>query len=566
MPQPSLSFAPPPGQKRAQLQHYYSPVHGDQGGGYRGNLGKRQEQQPEGIECTLKQLTRKRGEVHSSEGVEEDSTALATLASVSMSPSVASGRPGAPIPTSPAASSPSPSHQNIVLGPCHFQMKSSASDELPHPSKRKRRRSSDFGGNSTEGTMMETVSLLEENRNLRQHCQNLTDGYHQLELRLQRAELELKEKHNLLSKYRSNLVSFFEQGCVDNIERDATCPSTARRVEAEPPARTEVTKERVYWDNNGASKKVQELAIDERVNRPQEGESNVQSAHSNLRALANRKLHNAPPDELEKERRALPFPPPPPRSRSSQLPQPVVVENGSLKSKPPEAQEAPAPNGSAVRSDEEDASGDTESENDASDSDSSLPITQSLPRADVPSMVSGTGRRKYRRRKPSVWTPKEEASFMNAYNIHGCRWKSIQEMLPHKTRQQIQSHGSYLIKQGRIKKFNSRRWRRRKRDANGKIIASETDDEDGEDSECSGSASPIEGDEQDGEADYSADHEGKESDLQDDVHEKKRSEIIWLKDVKPAWRTDVETIKPITEAEIVAREHSTQNKTDADMV
>lgn len=66
-----------------------------------------------------------------------------------------------------------------------------------------------------------------------------------------------------------------------------------------------------------------------------------------------------------------------------------------------------------------------------------------------------------KRRRFSVWTEDEERIFFDAYKVFGCKWKKIQESLPCKTRQQIQSHGSYLIKQGILTKFNSRNWTRR---------------------------------------------------------------------------------------------------------
>lgn len=70
--------------------------------------------------------------------------------------------------------------------------------------------------------------------------------------------------------------------------------------------------------------------------------------------------------------------------------------------------------------------------------------------------------RKHRRTRAPAWTPQEELIFMQAYNKHGCRWKLFQDSLPGRSRRQIQSHGSYLIRQGKLLKKNSRPWQRRK--------------------------------------------------------------------------------------------------------
>lgn len=70
--------------------------------------------------------------------------------------------------------------------------------------------------------------------------------------------------------------------------------------------------------------------------------------------------------------------------------------------------------------------------------------------------------RKHRRTRAPAWTPEEEVIFMQAYTKHGCQWKLFQDSLPGRSRRQIQSHGSYLIRQGKLLKKNSRPWQRRK--------------------------------------------------------------------------------------------------------
>ncbi|KAF6005107.1 hypothetical protein F1559_000579 [Cyanidiococcus yangmingshanensis] len=67
------------------------------------------------------------------------------------------------------------------------------------------------------------------------------------------------------------------------------------------------------------------------------------------------------------------------------------------------------------------------------------------------------------RRRYSIWSDEEERIFYDAYARYGCKWNRIKVFLPRKTRQQVQSHGAYLIKRGVIKKFNSRRWTRHER-------------------------------------------------------------------------------------------------------
>ncbi|KAK4534014.1 hypothetical protein CDCA_CDCA01G0039 [Cyanidium caldarium] len=83
-------------------------------------------------------------------------------------------------------------------------------------------------------------------------------------------------------------------------------------------------------------------------------------------------------------------------------------------------------------------------------------LQTSSPSADP--TVQAEARLARKRRRFSVWSDEEERIFLAAYQQCGCKWKRIQRWLPRKTRQQIQSHGAYLIRQGLISKFNSRRW------------------------------------------------------------------------------------------------------------
>lgn len=67
-----------------------------------------------------------------------------------------------------------------------------------------------------------------------------------------------------------------------------------------------------------------------------------------------------------------------------------------------------------------------------------------------------------KRTRAPAWSAEEELKFMETYDKYGCQWKMFQNALPGRSRRQIQSHGSYLIRQGKLTKKNSRPWQRRK--------------------------------------------------------------------------------------------------------
>ncbi|GJQ09713.1 hypothetical protein GpartN1_g1504.t1 [Galdieria partita] len=54
--------------------------------------------------------------------------------------------------------------------------------------------------------------------------------------------------------------------------------------------------------------------------------------------------------------------------------------------------------------------------------------------------------------RSNLWTPKEDALFMKAFKQYGTKWKQIQKVLPNKSRRQIQSHGAYLLRLGKLNK------------------------------------------------------------------------------------------------------------------
>ncbi|KAK4524553.1 hypothetical protein GAYE_SCF04G2454 [Galdieria yellowstonensis] len=55
-------------------------------------------------------------------------------------------------------------------------------------------------------------------------------------------------------------------------------------------------------------------------------------------------------------------------------------------------------------------------------------------------------------RTSNLWTPEEDALFVKAFKQYGTKWKRIQKVLPNKSRQQIQSHGAYLLRLGKLNK------------------------------------------------------------------------------------------------------------------
>ncbi|GJQ11754.1 hypothetical protein GpartN1_g3545.t1 [Galdieria partita] len=70
-----------------------------------------------------------------------------------------------------------------------------------------------------------------------------------------------------------------------------------------------------------------------------------------------------------------------------------------------------------------------------------------------------------KRGRHSIWKPEEERLFDEGFHRYGCRWKLIQEnLLPQKSRQQIQSHGTYLLRQGRLRKHQAGRHKKLGRD------------------------------------------------------------------------------------------------------
>eukprot|EP01113_Clastostelium_recurvatum_P043923 TRINITY_DN7344_c0_g1_i1.p1 TRINITY_DN7344_c0_g1~~TRINITY_DN7344_c0_g1_i1.p1 ORF type:complete len:480 (+),score=99.98 TRINITY_DN7344_c0_g1_i1:214-1653(+) len=60
----------------------------------------------------------------------------------------------------------------------------------------------------------------------------------------------------------------------------------------------------------------------------------------------------------------------------------------------------------------------------------------------------GSGKKKLRRN--ALWTESDDEEFTRLYTQHGKSWKTIHSFMPSKTREQIQSHGQYLIRVGKL--------------------------------------------------------------------------------------------------------------------
>lgn len=71
-------------------------------------------------------------------------------------------------------------------------------------------------------------------------------------------------------------------------------------------------------------------------------------------------------------------------------------------------------------------------------------------------------KRKSGTRRNALWSVEDDEKFTQAYNMFGKSWKSIHECLPDKTREQVQSHGQYLIRIGKLEdvKGNAKRGRK----------------------------------------------------------------------------------------------------------
>lgn len=53
-------------------------------------------------------------------------------------------------------------------------------------------------------------------------------------------------------------------------------------------------------------------------------------------------------------------------------------------------------------------------------------------------------------RRNALWSTEDDELFAKVYNVYGKSWKTIHNFLPNKTREQVQSHGQYLIRIGKL--------------------------------------------------------------------------------------------------------------------
>lgn len=75
-------------------------------------------------------------------------------------------------------------------------------------------------------------------------------------------------------------------------------------------------------------------------------------------------------------------------------------------------------------------------------------LSEASKRKECTKAPSGGGQERRKAGKPLVWNAKDEEVFMSEHRAKGNQWRLYN--IPGKTRAQIQSHGAYLIKQGKI--------------------------------------------------------------------------------------------------------------------
>jgi len=66
------------------------------------------------------------------------------------------------------------------------------------------------------------------------------------------------------------------------------------------------------------------------------------------------------------------------------------------------------------------------------------------------------------RRQNAVWTPEEDELFIQAYKRHGKSWKAIHSLIQSKTREQVQSHGQYMIRTGKLEDIKPQKSKQKK--------------------------------------------------------------------------------------------------------
>jgi len=66
------------------------------------------------------------------------------------------------------------------------------------------------------------------------------------------------------------------------------------------------------------------------------------------------------------------------------------------------------------------------------------------------------------RRQNAVWTPEEDELFIQTYKRYGKSWKAIHSVMQGKTREQVQSHGQYMIRTGKLEDIKPQKDKQKK--------------------------------------------------------------------------------------------------------
>lgn len=248
-------------------------------------------------------------------------------------------------------------------------------------------------------TAASRAHLLEENRALRIELDTARFQLRQMRSSFKRIRRDAAHSASLLTKYRSQLISLFERGVEGTVRVDADKMKVSAALRAERRHRYR------------SDKSVPKPDADSISNSRDEATDNRDA--DNWSCYSNDDADDGDGEENDEDQ--------------------------------------------GVDEDELDDEIDVDDASHRYDGDRS----EATPGADRDGAAHSDATNRKRTRAPA-WTAEEESIFMDAYSKYGCQWKMFQDALPGRSRRQIQSHGSYLIRQGKLTKKNSRPWQRRK--------------------------------------------------------------------------------------------------------
>jgi hypothetical protein len=87
-------------------------------------------------------------------------------------------------------------------------------------------------------------------------------------------------------------------------------------------------------------------------------------------------------------------------------------------------------------------------------------------KAESTELNSKPEKRKKGPRRNALWSAEDDELFTKVYNVYGKSWKTIHTFMPDKTREQVQSHGQYLIRIGKLEDIKSTGTRRGRKPKN----------------------------------------------------------------------------------------------------